>query len=181
FCKEAIVWKRLDHPNVVPFLGVAPGYQACIVSEWMDHGDVMSYLKQHPRADRVELITGIASGLEYMHASGIVHGDLKGRNVLVDRSGHARLGDFGLSTTVLGTASLAATAGSSANWGSFRYMAPELNDSTTNNKILTLKSDVYAFGMTTWEIFDGRQPFHDITSIFVVLREVLDGRRPSRP
>ncbi|EIN03611.1 hypothetical protein PUNSTDRAFT_26479, partial [Punctularia strigosozonata HHB-11173 SS5] len=43
------------------------------------------------------------------------------------------------------------------------------------------KSDVYAFGMTAWEIFDGRIPFHEITNVYIVLREVLDGKRPLRP
>ncbi|EIN04829.1 kinase-like protein, partial [Punctularia strigosozonata HHB-11173 SS5] len=96
FCREAVVWKRLNHPHIVPFIGIDPSYHACIVSEWMEHGDVMSYLESHPRANRVQLITDIARGLEYMHASGLVHGDLKSRNVLVDSLGHARLSDFGL-------------------------------------------------------------------------------------
>ncbi|EIN03685.1 kinase-like protein, partial [Punctularia strigosozonata HHB-11173 SS5] len=181
FCREAVVWKRLIHPNIVPFIGVEPRNQACIVSEWMDNGDIMSYLEDHPRANRIDLITDIARGLNYMHASGLVHGDLKSRNVLVDKIGRARLSDFGLATTILGTASLAATAGSSANWGSICYMAPELNDHMAKNKILTSKSDVYAFGMTTWEIFDGRHPFYDVQNVFVILRQVLDGTRPTRP
>ncbi|EIN07822.1 kinase-like protein, partial [Punctularia strigosozonata HHB-11173 SS5] len=152
-----------------------------IVSEWMEHGDVMSYLENYPRANRVELITDVARGLEYMHASGLVHGDLKSRNVLVDSLGYARLSDFGLATTVLGTATLAPTAGSSANWGSFRYMAPELSDIEEKGKTLTWKSDVYAFGMTAWEIFAERHPFYNIPHELVVLLKVRDGKRPERP
>ncbi|EIN03644.1 kinase-like protein, partial [Punctularia strigosozonata HHB-11173 SS5] len=198
FCREAVVWKRLNHPHIVPFIGIDPSNQACIVSEWMEHGDVMSYIESHPRANRVQLITDIARGLEYMHASGVVHGDLKSRNVLVDSLGYARLSDFGLATTVLGTTSLAPTAGPSANWGSFHYMPPELFDPMVQDKRLTWKSDVYAFGMTAWEvsasstslnhvnrsdlqIFDGRHPFFHVANMFLVIREVLDGVRPTRP
>ncbi|EIN03610.1 kinase-like protein, partial [Punctularia strigosozonata HHB-11173 SS5] len=74
---RAVALKRLDHPHIVPFVGVESGNQACIVSEWMDHGDVMSYLERFPLANRKQLIMDIARGLEYMHASGLVHGDLK--------------------------------------------------------------------------------------------------------
>ncbi|EIN04626.1 kinase-like protein, partial [Punctularia strigosozonata HHB-11173 SS5] len=149
------------HPNIVPFIGVEPGNYACIVSEWMDNGDVLSYLEYHPSADRVRLITDIAHGLHYMHSNGLVHGDLHSRNVLVDKVGRARLVDFLLSTT-LGTDSLATPTESSSRWVSVLYKAPELLDWAMNptrtsesdvmNPTRTSESDVYAFGMTTWEV-----------------------------
>ncbi len=56
FCQEALVWRQLRHPNVLPFLGISkelftPRY--CLISPWMVNGDVMSYLEAHPDHDRL--------------------------------------------------------------------------------------------------------------------------------
>ena len=53
--REALVWKQLDHPNVLPFLGVneklfAPSF--CLISPWHSHGNLMVYLEKHPGHDR---------------------------------------------------------------------------------------------------------------------------------
>ncbi|EIN03690.1 kinase-like protein, partial [Punctularia strigosozonata HHB-11173 SS5] len=181
FCKEAVVWRRLSHRNIVPFLGVSPRHHLCIVSEWMEHGDVMSYLERFPQANRLQLITDVARGLEYMHAVGVIHGDMKGRNVLVDSSHRARLSDFGLAMTALGTHSLALSSGASSNWGTLRYMAPELSDPRMEIKVLTTKTDVYGFGMTAWEMYDGRMPFYHVRGDYTVVLKVQEGVRPSRP
>ncbi|KAK0439163.1 hypothetical protein EV421DRAFT_872811 [Armillaria borealis] len=56
FCQEALVWRQLRHPNVLPFLGVskelfAPTY--CLISPWMVNGNIISYLEVHPDHDRL--------------------------------------------------------------------------------------------------------------------------------
>ncbi|EIN07908.1 kinase-like protein, partial [Punctularia strigosozonata HHB-11173 SS5] len=181
FCRESIFWKRLSHENIVPFLGTSPRSHVCIVAEWMEHGDVLSYLERFPLADRRQLITDVARGLNYMHASGVIHGDVKGRNILVDGEHHARLSDFGLSTTILGTETLASVTETSANRGSLRYMAPELLDHTVDSVALTIRADVYGFAMAMWEIFEGRIPFHEIRVDYVVVLKIKDGVRPPRP
>ncbi|EIN07575.1 kinase-like protein, partial [Punctularia strigosozonata HHB-11173 SS5] len=75
--QEVVIWRRLLHCNIVPFLGVVDRRRPCIVSEWMEYEDVMSYLKRFPQANRTQLITDIARGLKYMHDSEVVHGDMK--------------------------------------------------------------------------------------------------------
>ncbi|EIN07578.1 kinase-like protein [Punctularia strigosozonata HHB-11173 SS5] len=181
-CKEVVMWRRLSHPNIVPFLGVAYWRQRiCIVSQWMEHEDVMSYLKRFPQANRLAMITDIARGLKYMHESGVVHGDMKPRNVLIDSARRARLSDFGLAVTAFGTQSLALESGTSSHSGTVRYMAPELSDQRAEGQGLTKEADVYGFGMTSWEIFDGRIPFPELRSDYAVLIKVQRGERPSRP
>ncbi|KZT55373.1 hypothetical protein CALCODRAFT_437311, partial [Calocera cornea HHB12733] len=87
--REAWTWSHLNHPNVVPFLGVAdykvicPGAlpQLSLVSRWMAHGNIMEYTREHPSADRLPLLTDIAKGVNYLHtvpSPPIIHGDLKG-------------------------------------------------------------------------------------------------------
>ena len=56
FFKEAVVWKRLRHPNVVPFLGVT-NEPLQLVSEWMPNGTLAYYVKKNPNADRIALVS----------------------------------------------------------------------------------------------------------------------------
>jgi serine/threonine protein kinase len=57
FCREAVLWKRLSHPNILPFLGVSTTlFSLCMVCEWMGNGNVMRYLKRNPAANRLHLV-----------------------------------------------------------------------------------------------------------------------------
>ena len=55
FCQEAIMWKRLSHPNIVPLLGITfTPFQ--LISNWMSGGDLPDYIKKNPYADRLKLV-----------------------------------------------------------------------------------------------------------------------------
>jgi len=92
------VWKRLRHPNVVPFLGVI-SKPLQLVSEWMPNGTLTNYIRKIPGANRIALVSpfsaagldryrcrpkllDVAEGLNYLHASHTIHGDLKGAGTL---------------------------------------------------------------------------------------------------
>ncbi|KAF7377829.1 hypothetical protein MSAN_00206400 [Mycena sanguinolenta] len=153
FRKEALIWRNLDyHDYVLPFLGVDsetfPGF-LCMVSPWMSKGVIVSN-DGGPREDSIPvLIYEIAMGLQYLHSQNIVHGDLRGANILLDDQGHARLADFGLAAVVDGP--LAPTN----RGGSLRWMAPELlNPESCGLKVFkrTFASDIYAFGCVCVEV-----------------------------
>ena len=60
FCKEAMIWRQLNHENVLPFYGVsaeefAPRF--AMVLPWMSNGNMMAYLKIHPDVNRVKLVS----------------------------------------------------------------------------------------------------------------------------
>ena len=55
FCQEAVMWKYLDHPNIVPLLGVT-FTPLQLISEWMPDGDLAEWIKKHPSADRLSLV-----------------------------------------------------------------------------------------------------------------------------
>ena len=55
FYREAVVWKRLRHPNVVPFLGVTTT-QLWLVSKWMPNGTLTDYVNAKPHVDRIGLV-----------------------------------------------------------------------------------------------------------------------------
>lgn len=96
FCEEAAMWKRISHPNIVPFLGVskAPA-PLSMVSEWMPNGNVREYVVKNSETSRLQLLLDISRGLSFLHSIKITHGDLRGDNILVDKSGCARLVDYG--------------------------------------------------------------------------------------
>ncbi|KAF9790758.1 kinase-like domain-containing protein, partial [Thelephora terrestris] len=82
FCKEAITWKRLEHPNVVAFIGVTRN-PLQIVSDWMPNGTLREYIINNPGANRVDLLLDVAEGLKYIHANHTTHGDFGNKRAYV--------------------------------------------------------------------------------------------------
>ncbi|KAG6808400.1 hypothetical protein H0H92_004276 [Tricholoma furcatifolium] len=163
---EAVLCGNLSHPNIVPFLGVCfKGITPLLVYKWMKRGNIISYLKKYPRASRVHLLHGVALGVKHMHERSIVHGDIKGANILVDDSGKALIGDFGF-------ASILPSSG-----GTVMYQAPEIFKQESYN---TKETDIYAFGCLAYEIFVGKPPFANFAAPLVIMK-VMDGQRPKRP
>ncbi|KAF8999176.1 kinase-like domain-containing protein [Cyathus striatus] len=185
FYKEAILWRHLVHPNLLPFYGIYQlgdtGGRICLVSPWMSNGNISGYLGQHPEKTVSSwYIADIAYGLAYLHRKSIIHGDLKGLNVLISDHGTACLADFGLSSVFIDTASLAWNSydTSVSRAGTVRWQSPELiagSDGTTK------ESDIYAFACVCYEVFIGKVPFYEHPHDPTVIYNVLSGYRPSRP
>ncbi|CAE7193891.1 unnamed protein product [Rhizoctonia solani] len=190
--RELYLWSRMDHPHIHRLQGVIlfRDQYLGMVSEWMDNGNLHEYLMKHPEADRYQLCMHVASGLEYMHSRGTVHGDLKALNVIVSSDGTARLSDFDFS--IMSNASrLAFTATSNMRSGSVRWVAPEILTEATPQR--TTQSDVYALGMkcpgladdavtiSTQEIFTGDVPYSDRQIDATVLMAIITGTLPTRP
>ncbi|KAJ6476335.1 kinase-like domain-containing protein [Mycena sanguinolenta] len=145
FCREALLWKDLRHPHILPFLGIdADSFPSflCMVSPWMENGTVINYLKTHGHANIDRLLSEIAQGFGYLHSRDIVHGDLRGANILVKDDWSAYLTDFGLSNISDATSTTSTNCG-----GRLHRMAPELLDSAR-----TPATDVYAFGCVCFEV-----------------------------
>ncbi|KAG7090171.1 hypothetical protein E1B28_011778 [Marasmius oreades] len=186
FMREAIVWKQLKHPNLLPFMGMyylnKTRGQLCLVSPWMERGNLVQFLKETPTnlVDHRALARDIAAGLYYLHAMKIVHGDLKGVNVLITPEGRACIGDFGLSYVVDSNALRLSSSISGRSKGTLRWLAPELLMSEQSS-VPSTKSDMYAFGCVCYEIFVGRIPFHGLTDGQALLAVAVDKKQPPRP
>ncbi|KAJ8080064.1 hypothetical protein PM082_016891 [Marasmius tenuissimus] len=184
YLREAIVWKQLKHPNVLPFLGIYyldnTRERICLVSPWMDRGDLVQYLKDTPResVDHISLVFDVASGLSHLHIMKIVHADLKGVNILMTPSGRACIADFGLSR-ISDTHASRLSSSSSRTIGSARWLSPELL--YAENAVATKASDIYAFACVCYEILTGLLPFYEYKNGAAVTLQVLAGARPSRP
>jgi len=204
FCREAVAWRHLRHPNILPLLGATleaadNKRRYALVSEWMDNGDITSFVMGHGDVNRVQLLIDVAHGLEYLHGLNFVHGDLKGPNILIKKDHRACLADFGLSTIVSvapnasndaslstdvfkvsadsGTSLMRYTPGGTRQW-----MSPELLSPDTfglDDRRPTKQSDCYALGMVVYEVLCGQRPYADCKRD--VALAVLSGMRPSKP
>ncbi|KAF8077626.1 kinase-like domain-containing protein [Lyophyllum atratum] len=177
--QEVGIWSQLSHINVLPFYGISKldDSRVAIVSPWMHHGTIVEFLKMQPGVDRRLMVSDVAAGLSYLHSHHIIHGDLKGENILVTENSRACLADFGLSFE----ANSASTSTSSQQNGPARWMAPELMDIGEVEASKTEASDVYAFAMASLEIFTGHRPFREIANDASVVLTVVRGGRPRRP
>ncbi|KAF8174637.1 kinase-like domain-containing protein [Mycena galopus ATCC 62051] len=181
FCREALLWKDLHHPNILPFLGIdrdsfGPSF-FCMVSPWMKHGTVINYLETHGHANVDKLLYEIVQGLEYLHSHNIVHGDLRGTNILIQEDGSACLADFGLSSFSDATVAMSTTRAGSPCWMAPELLAPE---HFGFNFARTPATDVYAFGCVCFELYTGRPPFSTLPEP-AILMKVLNSERPDRP
>ncbi|PCH37764.1 kinase-like protein [Wolfiporia cocos MD-104 SS10] len=182
FCTEAVIWRHLSHPNVTPFLGInTTQFRLSMVCKWMPKGNIRSYIHAHPSADRPMLVMDVARGLEYLHSMGVVHGDMKGANILVNGEGRACLSDFGLAAVIYDDSTVNVATTASFATGTIRWMAPEILDPERAGIDVALalpESDVYSYAMVVWEIFTGRSPFDKQRLDAAVMYQILSGVRP---
>ncbi|KAF9254230.1 kinase-like protein [Marasmius fiardii PR-910] len=184
YMQEAIIWRQMNHRKLLPFLGIyyldTEQQQLCLVSPWMERGNLVQYLKKTPPelVDHESLAYDVASGLSHLHEANIVHGDLKGENVLIAPDLRACIGDFGLSRVSTTQTLLTETTRAK---GTTRWLSPELlrpGPNCVNSK----QSDVYAYACVCYEIFTGRYPFYELPNEGAVLCAILfEKQRPSRP
>ncbi|KAF8643044.1 hypothetical protein HU200_067006 [Digitaria exilis] len=161
FLVEVLMLSLLHHPNLVSLIGYcADGEQRLLVYEYMPLGSLEDHLHD-PSLDKVRLdwntrmkiAAGTAKGLEYLHDKAsppVIYRDLKCSNILLGEGYHPKLSDFGLAK--LGPVG-DKTHVSTRVMGTYGYCAPEY--AMTGQ--LTLKSDIYSFGVVLLEIITGRR------------------------
>ncbi|KAF8192832.1 kinase-like domain-containing protein, partial [Mycena galopus ATCC 62051] len=158
FAREALAWSYLKHENIVPLLGVDsltfPGQTIVMVSQWMAQGSVLSYMLDNSPCSKyaIHLIHDVITGLSYLHSVNVVHGDLCGRNILINKEGRACLADFGLAVFAEHETSIKL----SMRGGSTRWMSPELllPDVYQPDRSFhcTIESDVWVFVCVCCEV-----------------------------
>ncbi|KAL8030397.1 hypothetical protein ABFS82_14G280700 [Erythranthe guttata] len=160
FVVEVLMLSLLHHPNLVNLIGYCiDGDQRLLVYEFMPMGSLENHLfdlepDQKPLdwSTRLKIAVGAARGLEYLHQATppVIYRDLKSSNILLDNDYNVKLSDFGLAK--LGPVG-DNTHVSTRVMGTYGYCAPEYAMSGK----LTLKSDIYSFGVVLLELITGRK------------------------
>ncbi|KAJ8079006.1 hypothetical protein PM082_013293 [Marasmius tenuissimus] len=165
--REAMVWRNLDHPSILPLTGIdflnGNQEQICLVMPWMENGNLLQFLRAHPELGletQLTLTKDVAHGLAYLHDRKITHGDLKSYNVLITPDRRACITDLGLSRVfvTLGATGLSTTSGCLRP---VRWLAPERLRGGARS-IISPEGDIYAFGCICYEIYARSVPFENI-------------------
>ncbi|CAN2194002.1 STKc_PknB_like domain containing protein [Candidatus Nanopelagicaceae bacterium] len=160
FIREAKAAAALSHPNIVAVQDQGWNQNGTpavfIVMEMVEGHTLREYLHEQGRLsdrDGIRFLLPVLSALAAAHKQGIVHRDIKPENILVSKEGRIKIADFGLAKgPLLGTTM---TAESSVILGSVSYLSPE----QVQRGVADSRSDVYAIGITAFELFTGKKPF----------------------
>jgi serine/threonine protein kinase len=155
FAREARLAGGLDHPNIVRIYDFqdekAPWF---LVQEFLDGEDLSSLLARgEPTAgEKLRILDEVAAGLEYAHASGVVHRDVKPANIRILSDGRVKILDFGIAKSLDADRTMTRPG---VTVGSLGYMAPE----QINGGEVDHRCDLFALGLVSYELFAGRRPF----------------------
>src|SRR5688572_13749875 len=174
FRRELALAQEVTHPNVcrVHDLGEVDGivYISMEYVEGQSLEDLIQSVGHLSPKQTVTLGRQICAGLQAVHERGIVHRDLKPGNVMVDRSGHALVMDFGMAYH----SAQERLTGEGAVLGTLAYLSPE----QARGRLTDQRSDLYAVGLVLYEMLTGRRPPGDGGSVPLVLRDSGDACPP---
>ncbi|XP_049731893.1 ephrin type-A receptor 10 [Elephas maximus indicus] len=178
FLAEALTLGQFDHSHIVRLEGVITrGSTLMIVTEYMSHGALDSFLRQHEgqlvAGQLMGLLPGLASAMKYLSEMGYVHRGLAARRVLLSNSLVCKISGFGRGPRDRAEAVYTTMSGRSpALWA-----APE----TLQFGHFSSASDVWSFGVVMWEVMAfGERPYWDMSGQDVI-KAVEDGFRLPPP
>ncbi|KAL5106215.1 hypothetical protein TcWFU_005081 [Taenia crassiceps] len=180
--EEAKVMCSVRHRNCLQLLGVClAGSQRYLVSEYIANGSLDSYIRRSrndlPHWLLLLWAEQIAEGMAYLQSAGIIHRDLATRNVLVKEREWVQITDFGLAKMLSGEEEEIGEVVVQSGRVPIRWLAIE----TLTSGRYSFKTDIWAYGVTLWEIFTfGQRPYPTIETKDVK-RYVLTGGRLSQP
>ncbi len=164
FEREAKAIAALEHPAIVPVydFGEEQG-QPYLVMRYMAGGSLTERIQRGPLsvAEAARIFANLAPALDESHRRGIIHRDLKPGNILFDTFGNAYLSDFGIVKMTEATIQLTGTG----MVGTPAYMAPEMAEPGG----LSAMVDIYALGVTLFQMLTGRLPYEADTPMGVLM------------
>jgi tetratricopeptide (TPR) repeat protein/predicted Ser/Thr protein kinase len=165
FARESEVLARLHHPGIAQVFeaGAAEngfGPQPYFAMEFIEGEPLDQYAEAHrlTTPERLRLMIEICDAVQHAHQRGIIHRDLKPANILVDRSGHPKILDFGVARVTDSDARATRQTDMGQLMGTLAYMSPE--QVLADPFEIDTRSDIYTLGVILYELLAGRMPYH---------------------
>ena len=176
FEREARIVEPLEHPNIARLRGHFPAFRTeFLVMEFCEgatFGDLLTGHGPFPEVEARKILGQLAVALNFVHARGVVHRDLKPGNVMLTPKGRVKLMDFGLAKEHRPISDDTATQDGSV-LGTPLYMAPEQINGEESGPLM----DIYAFACVAYELLCGKKLF-EARSMAQILQDKLNLRLP---
>ncbi|HXE60680.1 MAG TPA: serine/threonine-protein kinase [Gemmatimonadaceae bacterium] len=174
FLREAETAAQLNHPNIVPIYsvdereGLVFFVMACV------DGDTLAkrLVERGPLSveDARRILSEVADALEYAHARGVIHRDIKPDNILLGEDGRAMVTDFGIARAIQEGADSRLTATGVAI-GTPAYMSPE---QAAGDREIDGRSDLYSLGIVGYQMLAGQLPFQASSTAAMLMKHISE-------
>lgn len=175
FQREAQVCGKLSHPSIVAIHDLTEDEtgQPCLVMEFVEGSTLESMVRQErlPLGQVVDIVTQVAGALDYAHAQGVIHRDVKPANILVTPAGRAKLGDFGIAKIEgVKLTQTGQIVGTPAFMSPEQFMAAPVDS----------RSDLFSLGAILYWLCTGEKPFPGETITAIAYKVVQTAPVPAR-
>jgi len=175
---EATALAQLNHPNIVQVYDFieTPSSRA-IIMEYVEGANLREHLREHAVSLQVKLhwLVEIADGLSAAHSRGIIHRDLKAENILINKTGAAKIADFGIAKIIEDNAVENTQTGMVL--GTLSALSPE----QALGLPLDTRSDLFALGILAYRLLFNRHPFGDETKSISLVQNIIHSAPNATP
>jgi serine/threonine-protein kinase len=173
FYREGRAAAKLNHPNIAQAfdVGEAGGYHYFVMEYIEGHMlyDEISDGKIFSEAEALRIVLQVARALEHAHSQGLIHRDVKPKNIMITPEGNAKLVDMGLARNISDSGLAQAEAGKA--YGTPYYISPEQIRGEVD---IDFRADIYSLGATLYHMVTGRVPFDAATPTAVMHKHLKD-------
>lgn len=170
FEREARAAASLNHQNIVKVINIGTyegrPYMVNELIKGQTLRDVLNVRGKFSVLEACDIMYQLCSAILHAHQHGVIHRDIKPQNVYITSDSTIKLGDFGIATFQ----NASRVTRSEVVVGSVHYLAPEISQGNQ----ASIKSDIYALGITFFELLTGKVPFDDESPVTVALMHIKD-------